>query len=413
MKMRSFKSPLLAIGALFFIFGFITWICSVLIPYLQLACELNNFQAQLVSFAFYISYFVMAIPSGRILKRTGFKNGISLGLLIMMMGSLCFIPGAVYRQYSYFLTGLFIQGTGLAILQTAANPYVTILGPENSAAQRMSVMGICSGIAGVLAPIILGKIVLENADSIRRKLTELSVTEKQLVLDALAARVIQPYLWISFVLAALSLIFYRLKLPEPQHRLQSGDAEVVADTEKSIFAYPRLILGTCCLFLYVGVEVIAGNTIIGYATWMNVPLEKGKFFTALTMSGMLVGYLIGIICIPRHFSQHFALKISAVLGMAFTLLSLLTNGFISVTFIALLGLANALIWPSIWPIAISGLGSKTETASSLLVMAIAGGAIMPLLFGWLSDIFSPKFSYWLVIPCYVSIFWYSGYGNKK
>lgn len=233
------------------------------------------------------------------------------------------------------------------------------------------------------------------------------------MLDALASRVIQPYLWISFVLAALSLVFYRLNLPEPPQRLQSGEAEVVTGKEKSIFAYPRLILGMCCLFLYVGVEVIAGNTIIGYATWMNVPLEQGRFFTALTMAGMLVGYLIGIICIPRYFSQHFALKISAVLGMAFTLLSLMTNGFLSVTFIALLGLANALIWPSIWPVAISGLGSKTETASSLLVMAIAGGAVIPLFFGWLSDILSPKLSYWLVIPCYLSIFLYSRYGSRR
>ncbi len=414
MKNKRGLNPLVIIGALFFIFGFVTWVSSVLIPYLQIACELNNFQAYLVAFAFYISYFVMAVPSAALLKITGFKNGMSLGLLLVATGSLIFIPAAMYRTYSIFLLGLFVQGAGLAVLQTAANPYVTILGPEESAAKRMSIMGICNGIAGIIAPAILGAIILNNADTITEQLRDMTAFDKDLALDALAQKVIFPYTIITLLLIGLAFLIYRSNLPEihEDQMEENTPGKPIPSSKKSIFYFPHLLIGTLTLFLYVGVEVIAGSTIITYGTYQGISLSTAKFFTSFTLIGMLIGYLVGIICIPKYFSQKIALKYSAAFGIFFALMALFTNGYISVMFVALLGLANSLMYPSIWPLAIGGLGKFTKIGSSFLVMAISGGALLPLLYGWLADHANPQQAYWIVIPCYLTIGYFAVAGHK-
>ena len=413
--MKSHKTnaePLIIIGLLFFIFGFVTWVNSVLIPYLQIACQLNNFQAYLVAFAFYISYFVMAVPSAGILKKTGYKKGMSLGLLLVAVGSVIFVPAAIYRTYFIFLIGLFVQGAGLAVLQTAANPYVTILGPKESAARRMSIMGVCNGIAGILAPAILGAIILNNADALTEQLAHLTGTAKQAKLDMLASKVIFPYCIIAFILIVLAVIIYRSVLPDINESEETSDFVDTLPAKTSIFNFPHLLIGVFTLFLYVGVEVIAGNTIIRYGTYQGIPLSTAKFFTSFTLTGMLAGYLIGIICIPKYLTQQTALKYSAVFGIFFALIALATHGFVSVMFVALLGLANSLMYPSIWPLAIGGLGRFTKIGSSFLVMAISGGALLPLLYGWLADNFNPQQAYWLVIPCYAVIGYYAIAGHK-
>lgn len=412
-KSRAFVNPLIIVGTLFFIFGFVTWLSSVLIPYLQIACELNNFQSYLVAFAFYISYFIAGIPSGWLLKKTGFKNGLSIGLLLVALGSLLFIPAAIYRLYFVFLLGLFIQGAGLTILQTASNPYVAILGPKESAARRISFMGICNGIAGVIAPIILGAVILSDADALQKKLSRLTATEKTLALNELAGKVIVPYIIITLVLVVLSVLVYFSSLPEVDEEETAADLVKGVQAEKtSIFQFPHLLLGVVILFLYTGVEVIAGNSIIGYGAYYGIPLSTSKFFTAFTLVGMLIGYIIGIICIPRYFSQESALKGSAVLGVVCAVSAILTHGLTSVVFIALLGLANSLIWPSIWPLAIAELGRFTKMGSSLLVMAISGAAVLPLLYGYATDLFNPKLAYLIVIPCYLAIGYYAVSGHK-
>ena len=413
-QLKSSINPLMIIGILFFIFGFVTWLSSVLIPYLQIACELSNFQSYLVAFAFYISYFVMALPSGWMLSITGYKKGMSAGLLLVALGSLLFIPAAIYREYLIFLIGLFIQGAGLAVLQTASNPYVTILGPTESAARRMSIMGICNGVAGIIAPAILGSIILNNADAITQQLPTLSAAEKSVILDGLAQQVILPYIVITFILIILALLVYRSGLPEikdEQDDLQSSDSENTT-AKSSIFHFPHLWLSVFTLFVYTGVEVIAGNTIISYGAYHNIPLTTAKFFTSFTLIGMLVGYLIGIICIPKFLNQRTALKISAGLGICFALMAIFTTGMVSVTFIALLGFANSLIWPSVWPLALHGLGRFTKLGSSLLVMGISGAALIPLLYGYLADIINAQQAYWIVIPCYLIIGWFALYGYK-
>jgi len=400
------------IGALFFIFGFVTWLNSVLIPYLRIACELSNFEAYLVAFAFYISYLVMAIPSAWVLKATGFKNGMSAGLLVMAVGALIFIPAAYTRTYPLFLLGLFVQGTGLAVLQTAANPYITILGPRESAAKRMSVMGISNKIAGALAPIVLGAVALKDADALVERLGSLSVTAKAAELDALAARVIVPYLIMIAVLVVLAVLIYFSSLPEVDTDHEDETVAATNTGKTSVLQFPHLLLGALVMFLYVGAEVIAGDTIISYGAAQGIALTTAKFFTTCTLAAMIVGYIIGVVAIPKYLSQERALQSFAVVGVVFTLGALFTQGYMSVLFIALLGLANSLIAPAIWPLATAGLGRFTKIGSSFLVMAYSGGAVITLLYGSLADAFSPQQAYWIVIPCYLFILYYGLVGHK-
>ncbi len=409
---KNLSSPIIIIGILFFVFGFITWISAVLVPYLKIACELNNFQSYLVAFSFYIAYFFMSVPSGWLLERTGYKNGMTVGLIVMAIGSVLFVPAAITRTYGLFLTGLFIQGAGMALLQTASNPYVTIIGPIESAAKRISIMGICNGIAGVIAPAILGFITLKGADEIVQKLTTMTADQKAAELNALASRVIFPYLLIMISLVLLSVFLYYANLPDinaEEENAVSGESDISKD---SIFQFPHLLLGVLAIFLYTGVEVIAGNTIISYGVFLNIPIATAKFFSSFTIFAMLIGYVVGIIAIPKYLEQKNALILSAVLGIIFALMALVTHGFVSVMFIALLGLANSLMWPSIWPLAINGLGRFTKIGSSMMVMAISGAAVLPLLYGRIADVVNAKVAYWVVIPVYLYILYYAAFGHK-
>jgi len=406
------KNPIAIIGILFFVFGFITWLGSVLIPYLKIVCELNATEPYYVAFSLYISYAVMAIPSAWVLKKIGFKNGMVVGLFVVAAGTLLFIPAAKLRLYGLFLAGLYVQGTGLAILQTAANPYITILGPRESAARRVSIMGVCNGIASSLSPIILGALILNDTDSIRNKLNQISVADKNALLDDLASRVILPYLVMMAILIAVALLVKFSGLPEAHEEENVRDIHPAHVGKKSILGFPHLMIGVFTLFIYVGVEVIAGDTIINYGSYQGISFSTAKFFTSATQFNMLIGYIIGIICIPKYISQEKALTISTIAGIVFALVAIFTSGYISITFISLLGLANSLIWPSIWPLAIADLGRFTKLGSSLLIMAIGGGAIMPLLYGHLAVSYNAQQAYWMLIPCYLVIFYYAVRGHK-
>lgn len=409
---KSAMSPIFIIGMLFFIFGFITWLNSVLIPYLKLACELNNVEAYLVTTAFYISYFVLAIPSARILNATGFKKGMSVGLAIMAVGALIFIPAALTRFYGLFLLGLFIQGSGLALLQTASNPYITILGPPESAARRISIMGICNKVAGAIAPIVLGAIALKDVDGLKARIATMAVEAKKLELDALASRVILPYVVIVVVLVILSVVIYNSSLPEIDTDQEDETTALTNTGKTSVLQFPHLLLGVLTLFCYVGVEVIAGDTIINYANTQGIAMESAKFFTSFTLGCMLVGYGIGVVCIPKYLTQETAMKLSAGLGVILSVLIIFTHGYVSVLGVALLGLANSLVWPAIWPMALAGLGRFTKIGSSLMIMGIAGGAIVPLGYGALADAINPTHAYVILIPSYLIILYYAFSGHK-
>lgn len=394
------------IGILFFIFGFVTWLNGILIPYLQIACELTNFQALFVAFSFYISYTVMALPSSWILKKTGFKNGMSIGLFVMAVGTIMFIPAAQTRIYELFLFGLFILGTGLALLQTASNPYITIIGPSESAAKRISIMGICNKVAGALAPLILAYFILHDGDEFVEKLQTMEESIKVVALNELAARVIVPYLFMTAVLVLLGIMIRFAPLPEIEEEVVEYTTDE-STTKTNIFQFPNLILGVIALFLYVGAEVIAGDTIIRYGISLGIPINTAKIFTSLTLVSMIVGYVIGILLIPKFLSQEKALAISAILGVVFSVAAIYSPAMLSVTFVALLGLANAIVWPAIWPLALHGLNRFIKTGSAMLIMAIAGGAILPLVWGKIADDYSSQLAYWIMIPLYVFIYFYA------
>lgn len=422
------------IGLFFFIFGFVTWLNGILIPFLRTACELNDFQAYFVTFAFYVSYLVMALPSSLVLKKTGFKNGMSLGLWIMAAGALIFVPAAMTRTFSLFLVGLFVEGTGLALLQTASNPYITIIGPRESAAKRISIMGIANKFAGAIAPIILASIILKDSKILEDKLAQAAdAISRTTLLDELASRVIMPYIVMAIILVLLGLLLRFAHLPEVD-----TDAEDEASGESnakktSIWQFPHLLLGVVALFFYVGVEVIAGDTIIRYGQSIGIAMESAKYFTSLTLLSMILGYLIGIIFIPKYLSQVTALRLCTIFGVIFSLGAIFTPAHlvfsmsfvdimtfkpivlvlpVTVLFVALLGLANALVWPAMWPLALNGLGRFTKTGSAMLIMAIAGGALLPLLYGKLAVIFSTQSAYWICVPSYLIIMYYAFIGHK-
>jgi glucose/galactose transporter len=408
------------IGFLFFVFGFITWLNGSLIQFLKLVCQLDNdVQAFFVTTSFYMAYFFLAIPSSMILKRTGFKKGMALGLAVMAVGSLIFIPAAKERSFGLFLTGLFIQGTGLALLQTASNPYISIIGPIESAAKRISIMGICNKVAGIASPLILSAVLLSNATELEKKIDATTVAaHKEQLLNVLAGRVINPYIILAVLLAILAFLLLKSPLPEPEADKEETTASLsVAGNKKSIWDFPHLILGALCIFLYVGVEVMAGDAIGVYGKTMGMPLDETKYFTTFTLVAMLAGYVTGIFTIPKIISQQTALKLSAISGIIFSIAVFVTHGYTAITFIALLGLANALMWPAIWPLAIDKLGKFTKTGSALLVMGIAGGAVVPLLYATLKketglNIPNHIAFFSCVLPCYLYILYYAVKGHR-
>lgn len=405
---------LVIIGALFFIFGFVTWLNGTLIPFLKLACQLEtDTEAFFVTFAFYMAYFFLALPGSYVLKKTGFKDGMALGLFVMAVGSLIFIPAANSRSFGLFLTGLFVQGAGLALLQTAVNPYVSILGPMESAAKRISIMGICNKVAGMLSPVVLSVLVLKDATEIETKIMETTdLVQKNILLDELSTRVIMPYIVMAIILVIVAIMIKKSSLPDIEAEEEEEDTVQVKRT--SVFQFPYLLLGVLCLFLYVGVEVLAGDAIGMYGKHMGMPLDETKYFTSLTLSAMLVGYVIGIFTIPKYLSQQKALAISAVLGLIFSIGVFLTDGYVAITFIALLGLANALMWPAIFPLAIDGLGRFTKMGSAMLIMGIAGGAVFPIIYAALRDhlhLSNPLSFLLCAFPAYLYILFFALKGN--
>jgi FHS family L-fucose permease-like MFS transporter len=409
---RSVVPPLAIIGALFFIFGFITWLNGTLIPFLKLACELTYAQALLVTFAFYIAYVFLAVPSSLILQKTGFKNGMALGLVIMAAGALLFVPAAQARSFGLFLLGLFVQGAGLALLQTASNPYATILGPLESAAQRISIMGICSKIAGALSPVIIGAVVLKGATALEAQLAAASsAPAKAALLQQLADRVIDPYVGMAAVLVVLAGLIRLSSLPEIDPRPEQQPVEAGEEQARSVFQYPHLLLGVLAIFCCVGVEVIAGDTITQYGRAQGISLDVARNFTSLTLVAMLVGYVIGVVAIPRYVDQQTALSICALVGVGCTVGIVCTHGYASVLLVALLGLANSLMWPAIFPLSIQRLGAFTERGSALLITGIGGGAILPYLYGRLGEEVGLQYAYLLLIPCYLYILFFGLKGH--
>lgn len=396
------------IGVLFFVFGFVTWLNGPLIGFVELAFELSVFKAFLVTFVFYLSYFFFALPSSWMLDRTGMKRGMALGLWVMAAGTFAFGEFCVRRWYPGALGGLFVIGAGLAILQTASNPYISILGPIESAARRIAVMGICNKVAGILAPIVLGALVLHGMDDLSSQVAAADAAGRAALLDEFAARIHGPYLAMAAVLALLGVGIVLSPLPDV--RTERGAAAAAGD---SLLRYPHVWLGALAIFVYVGAEVMAGDAIGTYGRGLGLPLDETKFFTAFTLFAMLLGYVVGFFTIPRFISQERYLAWSAILGALLTIAALLTRGYVSVGFVAALGFANAMMWPAIFPLAIHGLGRLIERGSALLIMGIAGGAIIPQLFAWARDRYDFQLVFAaLMLPCYLYILYFALRGHR-
>lgn len=428
-QQRNYIFPIAIIASLFFIFGFVTWINGVLIPFMRTVNELSDTQAYFVATASYISFVVMALPSSYLLNKIGYKKGMSVGLIIMGIGALVFIPAANARTYWMFLAGIFIQGTGMTLLQTAANPYITILGPIESGAKRIAFMGICNKVAGALGSFIFGTLLLSGINEVKEKLAHVSISEKEEMLGLVANSVVMPYLIMAAVFFLFAILMRFAPLPDLVNEEEDEAVSNIKMNKTSIFQFPHLWLGVLTLFVYVGAEVIAGDTIIAYGLSLGFTVAKAKFFTTYTLMAMVTAYSLGVLMIPKYLSQEKALIFSALLGVIFSVCVLLTAGTTSVFFVAALGFANALVWPAVWPLTLKGLGKFTKTASALLVMAIAGGAIIPPLYGLLVDTertamlnggikevtasaMASHDSYWVLLPCYAIILFYALKGHK-
>ncbi len=435
---RVFITSMVILAVMYSVFGLVSWVNAILIPYFRIILELkSNIQSYLVTFAFYIAYFVMAIPSGLLLNRVGYKRGIMYGFICMAVGTLIFVPAALIRQYWLFLIGLYCIGTGLAILQTAANPYVTIIGPIESAARRMSIMGIFNKLAGILAPLLFSAVVLEAVDSTIVANLEAGILaglEKELALRQLTHALITPYAILTAILLVVGIGIRFSVLPEIEPEEEEGVAvtsDTVSKTDlghakgikkpKRLIDHPYLIFGALALFLHVGTQVISIDTIINYAGEMGIGLIDAKVFPSYTLTCTIISYTLGIILIPRLVSQTKALKFCSTLGLILSLgvvslnfsVSFLGHSAnISIWLLASIGFANALIYAGIWPLSIHGLGKLTKTGSSLLIMGLSGNAILPLVYGAVADVHGLRAGYWVLVPCFLYIMWFAFHGHK-
>lgn len=419
---RQTTISILLIGVLFFVFGFVTWVNAILIPYFKIACELTNFQSYFVAFAFYISYFVMSVPSSYLLRAVGFKKGMMTGFLVMAVGAFVFVPAALTRTYAIFLIGLFLIGVGLAILQTAANPYITVLGPQNRAAQRISIMGICNKAAGILAPILFAAVILRATDTdLFSQLAGMTPDQKSGALDALVRRVIVPYSVMGCVLIGLGLLVRFSPLPEINTEHETDEVAVANRGKTSVFQFPHLVLGAVAIFMHVGTQVVAIDTIIGYAGSMGITLLTAKAFPSYTLFATICGYILGIALIPNRLSQVTIFRLCTVLGLVLTLLIVFAKGNVtwlgyqadvSIWFVVMLGLANSLVWAGIWPLALDGLGRFTKVGAALLIMGLSGNAILPVIYGYLADQYGLREAYWVLFPGYLYLAFYAFYGHR-
>lgn len=402
---------IVTIGALYFIIGFVTWLNGPLISFVGLAFTLDDVGAFLIPLVFYLSYFFLSLPASWIMNRIGMKRGLALSLFVMAIGTAIFGQFATMRSYPGALAGLFVIGGGLSLLQTAINPYISILGPIESAARRIAMMGICNKVAGILAPIVLGALVLHGmGDLSQRVAAAADPAARAALLDRFAGAIYVPYMTMAVILLLSAIWIARSSLPEIVPDRNNASA---ADVGGALPRAPHLWLGVLCLFLYVGVEVMAGDAIGTYGRGFGLPLDQTKFFTSFTLGAMLVGYLLGLLLIPRVVSQERYLAGSAGLGIVLSLAAMMTTGYAAVACVALLGIANAMMWPTIFPLAIKGLGRQTGAGSALLIMGVSGGAIVPQLFVHLKlhHDFQTVFTL-LMAPCYLYIMLYALFGYR-
>lgn len=408
-KQSTLFIPLLLIGILFFVIGFGVGISGFLTPFLQSALNLTVTQSYLVTAAIFSAFLIFGSPAGQLIKKVGYRVSMVIALLIMALGMILFVPSANMASFPVFLLALFVGGIGNTLLQASVNPYVTIVGPMESAAMRMSLMGIMNKLAWWLGPVFLGLFL---------DLNNVSLDQVSL-----------PFYIVTGILVALAVFMYFAPLPEVKAAGEDESSDAPAtesgsygNSKKSIFQMPHVLLGVLALFFYVGVETLPMVSIIGYAnTVFGEGMTNPESYAKWVPIGMFIGYIFGVLAIPKLISQTKALRLFAIIGILASLGVLLLPGEIGIYFLVAIGFANSIMWGAIWPLAIADLGKFTKTGSSLLVMAIVGGAIFPLLFGAIIDLFQTgiapvvsdyKAAYTIFLPAYLFILYFAIAGYK-
>lgn len=374
--------PLLLCAVLFFVIGFVTWLNGPLISFVRVAFDLSDISAFLVPFVFYCSYLVFSIPASLSIARTGLRHGLVCALVVMACGMA--LAGQCLHAGSYpgALSGFLLLGAGLALLQVAINPYVSFLGPHTHSAQRIAIMGICNKLGGIAAPIALASLAMRHIAAPSALLAEGAGGHKDHALqqDFLNA-VYWPYMGMAFFLAMTALWTAKSGLPN----IQTDNDKTQNITKKFLKTLytsltPRTLLGAGAMFFYVGVEVLCGDAIGTYAQGFEISLNQTKFFTSITLFFMLCGYICGLLLSPRVITQERYLVLSCLCGGVFGLGAWVTQGYLSVMCVALMGFANSMIFPSLFPLALKGSGRHAAQVSAFLVMAYCGGGIVPQFF---------------------------------
>jgi len=370
------------------------------------ALHLTVTQSYLVTAAIFSAFVVFGTPAGWIIRKVGYKRSIIFSLLIMAVGMVLFVPSANMASFPIFLLALFIGGIGNTLLQAAVNPYVTIIGPHESAAMRMCLMGIMNKLAWWMGPVFLGLFLdLKNVH-----LNQVSF----------------PFYIVTAILVALSVFIYFAPLPEVkaagEDETDQSTASTYATGKTSVFQMPHLLLGVLALFFYVGVETLPMASIIGFAKAVfGESVANPEGYAKFVPIGMFVGYVFGVLMIPGIISQTSALKLFAIIGLAASFCVIFLPGEMGIYSLVAIGFANSIMWGAIWPLAIADLGKFTKTGASFLVMGIVGGAILPLIFGFLIDLFKTgdissisdyQNAYWIFIPAYLFILYFGTFGYK-
>lgn len=404
-KQKTLVVPLILVGVMFFVIGFGVGISGFLTPALRDAFNLTTVQSYLVTAAIFSAFVVFGGPAGWLIKKLGYRITMMLSFIVMALGMVLFVPSASAVSFPLFLVALFVGGIGNTMLQASVNPYVTIIGPTDSAAMRMSLMGIMNKMAWWIAPLFLGLFI--------------DITNVQL------GDIAFPFYIVTGILIGLGIITYFMPLPEVKAEGEDDEeasASSYASGKTSIMQFPHLLLGVLALFIYVGIETLPMVSIIDFAKATFPDATNLDGYAKFVTLGLVVGYLFGVIAIPKYVSQTKALISFAIIGIASSLILILAPAQLAFYAIILISFANSLMWPAIWPLAIQDLGKFTKTGSSLLVMGIVGGAIIPLIYGYLVDVIKGsaevasvdqyQAAYWILVPCYLFIFYFAIHGHK-
>ncbi len=390
------RAALAILASVFFMWGFITALNDILVPHLKSVFDLTYAQSMLVQFVFFGAYFLMALPAAKLLERSGYKNAIALGLLTTGIGALIFVPAATMPSFGLFLAGLFVLATGITLLQVAANPYVTLLGPPETASARLNLVQAFNSLGTTVAPALGGALILSHSLSGISVNSAATFTLAQRMADALTVRA--PYIGIAAVLFALAVIIFLWRLPALR-------TQPSAQAQDSVWHHRRLLLGLGAIFVYVGAEVSVSSFLINYISSPRVggmSHAAASSYVSLFWGGAMLGRFAGSF-IMRRIPAASVLAAVAMGGILLLATTMLTSGHTALWAIVLVGLMNSIMFPTIFSLAIEGLGDLTAQGSALLIMAIVGGAVIPLLQGILADHFGLRLAFILPVLCYLYI----------